>query len=196
MARARKPKKPIVYSEHYDYASGPGMMSYGSNTSSTMFPRNFDAELEHIAHRVEENLRELGYPDVGSDMERFASDSIRFRREVLRSLPAWRPLFDLKRTLDFISEYRKRGEAWEPLAFDLGLQMQRARAADIFSAARTARGKRSGKTRQDALAPLIESRIISCQSRQREDCFQKAVIKRGLRRMRRSVLRARSSSSQ
>ena len=43
---------------------------------------------------------------------------------------------------------------------------------------------------------LIESRIISCQSRQREDCFQKAVIKRGLRRMRRSVLRARSSSSQ
>ena len=42
----------------------------------------------------------------------------------------------------------------------------------------------------------IESRIISCQSRQREDCFQKAVIKRGLRRMRRSVLRARSSSSQ
>ena len=187
MARARKPKKPIVYSEHYDYASGPGMMSYGSNTSSTMFPRNFDAELEHIAHRVEENLRELGYPDVGSDMERFG--------EVL-SLPAWRPLFDLKRTLDFISEYRKRGEAWEPLAFDLGLQMQRARAADIFSAARTARGKRSGKTRQDALAPLIESRIISCQSRQREDCFQKAVIKRGLRRMRRSVLRARSSSSQ
>ena len=121
------------------------MMSYGSNTSSTMFPRNFDAELEHIAHRVEENLRELGYPDVGSDMERFG--------EVL-SLPAWRPLFDLKRTLDFISEYRKRGEAWEPLAFDLGLQMQRARAADIFSAARTARGKRSGKTRQDALAPL------------------------------------------
>ncbi len=41
-----------------------------------------------------------------------------------------------------------------------------------------------------------ESRIIYCQSRQREDCFQKAVIKRGLRRIRRSALRARSSSSQ
>ena len=43
---------------------------------------------------------------------------------------------------------------------------------------------------------LTESRIIYCQSRQREDCFQKAVIKRGLRRIRRSALRARSSSSQ
>ena len=43
---------------------------------------------------------------------------------------------------------------------------------------------------------LSESRIIYCQSRQREDCFQKAVIKRGLRRIRRSALRARSSSSQ
>ena len=43
---------------------------------------------------------------------------------------------------------------------------------------------------------LIESRIRSRQSRQREDCFQKAVIKRGLRRMRRRDLRARSSSSQ
>ena len=43
---------------------------------------------------------------------------------------------------------------------------------------------------------LIESRIISSQSRQREDCFQKAVIKRGLRRMRRRDLRERSSSSQ
>ena len=48
------------------------------------------------------------------------------------------------------------------------------------------------------LTPLVitESRIIYCQSRQREDCFQKAVIKRGLRRIRRSALRARSSSSQ
>ena len=43
---------------------------------------------------------------------------------------------------------------------------------------------------------LIESRIIFCQSRQREDCFQKAVIKRGLRRIRRKALRARWSSSQ
>ncbi len=43
---------------------------------------------------------------------------------------------------------------------------------------------------------ITESRIIYCQSRQREDCFQKAVIKRGLRRIRRSALRARSSSSQ
>ena len=34
---------------------------------------------------------------------------------------------------------------------------------------------------------LIESRIIYRQSKQREDCFQKAVIKRGLRRMRRSA---------
>ena len=33
----------------------------------------------------------------------------------------------------------------------------------------------------------IESRIIYRQSKQREDCFQKAVIKRGLRRMRRSA---------
>ena len=41
----------------------------------------------------------------------------------------------------------------------------------------------------------IESRIISRQSKQREDCFQKAVIKRGLRLMRRSALRARSFSS-
>ena len=41
----------------------------------------------------------------------------------------------------------------------------------------------------------IESRIISRHSKQREDCFQKAVIKRGLRRMRRSALRARSFSS-
>ena len=49
---------------------------------------------------------------------------------------------------------------------------------------------------RDGKIMAIESRIISCQSRQREDCFQKAVIKRGLRRMRRSVLRARSSSSQ
>ena len=43
---------------------------------------------------------------------------------------------------------------------------------------------------------IIESRIIFCQSRQREDCFQKAVIKRGLRRIRRKALRARWSSSQ
>ena len=42
---------------------------------------------------------------------------------------------------------------------------------------------------------LIEFRIIYRQSKQREDCFQKAVIKRGLRRMRRSALRARSLSS-
>ncbi len=42
---------------------------------------------------------------------------------------------------------------------------------------------------------LTESRIISRHSKQREDCFQKAVIKRGLRRMRRSALRARSLSS-
>ena len=42
---------------------------------------------------------------------------------------------------------------------------------------------------------ITESRIISRQSKQREDCFQKAVIKRGLRRMRRSALRARSFSS-
>ena len=41
----------------------------------------------------------------------------------------------------------------------------------------------------------IESRIIPRQSKQREDCFQKAVIKRGLRLMRRSALRARSLSS-
>ena len=41
----------------------------------------------------------------------------------------------------------------------------------------------------------IESRIISRHSKQREDCFQKAVIKRGLRCMRRSALRARSFSS-
>ena len=34
---------------------------------------------------------------------------------------------------------------------------------------------------------IIESRIIYRQSKQREDCFQKAVIKRGLRRMRRSA---------
>ena len=34
---------------------------------------------------------------------------------------------------------------------------------------------------------LIESRIIYRQPKQREDCFQKAVIKRGLRRMRRSA---------
>ena len=43
---------------------------------------------------------------------------------------------------------------------------------------------------------LTESRIIPSQSKQREDCFQKAAIKRGLRRMRRSALRARWSSSQ
>ena len=50
---------------------------------------------------------------------------------------------------------------------------------------------------RDAIAEeLIESRIIFCQSRQREDCFQKAVIKRGLRRIRRKALRARWSSSQ
>jgi len=42
---------------------------------------------------------------------------------------------------------------------------------------------------------IIESRIISRQSKGREDCFQKAVIKRGLRRMRRSALRARSFNS-
>ena len=41
----------------------------------------------------------------------------------------------------------------------------------------------------------IESRIIYRHSKQREDCFQKAVIKRGLRCMRRSALRARSFSS-
>ena len=41
----------------------------------------------------------------------------------------------------------------------------------------------------------IEFRIISRHSKQREDCFQKAVIKRGLRCMRRSALRARSFSS-
>ena len=38
---------------------------------------------------------------------------------------------------------------------------------------------------------LIEFRIISRQSKQREDCFQKAVTKRGLRCMRRSARRAR-----
>jgi type IV secretory pathway VirB4 component len=37
---------------------------------------------------------------------------------------------------------------------------------------------------------LIESRIIPRQSKQREDCFQKAVTKRGLRCMRRSARRA------
>ena len=41
----------------------------------------------------------------------------------------------------------------------------------------------------------IDCRIISRHSKQREDCFQKAVIKRGLRCMRRSALRARSFSS-
>ena len=47
-----------------------------------------------------------------------------------------------------------------------------------------------------AKTPLvIESRIISSHSKQREDCFQKAVIKRGLRCMRRSAFRARSFSS-
>ena len=40
---------------------------------------------------------------------------------------------------------------------------------------------------QDKALYLIESRIIYRQSKQREDCFQKAVIKRGLRRMRRSA---------
>ena len=41
---------------------------------------------------------------------------------------------------------------------------------------------------------LIESRIIPRQSKQREDCFQKAVTKRGLRCMRRSARRARRLS--
>ena len=55
--------------------------------------------------------------------------------------------------------------------------------------------ERKAAVESDVIA-LTESRIIYCQSRQREDCFQKAVIKRGLRRIRRSALRARSSSSQ
>ena len=42
---------------------------------------------------------------------------------------------------------------------------------------------------------LIESRITPRQSKQREDCLQKAVIKRGLRCMRRSARRARRLSS-
>ena len=44
-------------------------------------------------------------------------------------------------------------------------------------------------------AGLIESRITPRQSKQREDCLQKAVIKRGLRCMRRSARRARRLSS-
>ena len=39
-------------------------------------------------------------------------------------------------------------------------------------------------------------KIINDALAEREDCFQKAAIKRGLRRMRRSALRARWSSSQ
>ena len=60
---------------------------------------------------------------------------------------------------------------------------------------RTSDGWRRGVVFIKEIVPT-ESRIIYCQSRQREDCFQKAVIKRGLRRIRRSALRARSSSSQ
>ena len=60
--------------------------------------------------------------------------------------------------------------------------------------ARWRRSKRSPSTNEQ-LIELIESRIISRHSKQREDCFQKAVIKRGLRCMRRSALRARSFSS-
>ena len=42
-------------------------------------------------------------------------------------------------------------------------------------------------TGDHSASTLIESRIIYRQPKQREDCFQKAVIKRGLRRMRRSA---------
>ena len=56
-------------------------------------------------------------------------------------------------------------------------------------------GKELGVEVADPFARIIESRIISRHSKQREDCFQKAVIKRGLRCMRRSALRARSFSS-
>ena len=65
----------------------------------------------------------------------------------------------------------------------------------LISAARGGDAARVQAVLDTYTVPPIESRIISRHSKQREDCFQKAVIKRGLRCMRRSALRARSFSS-
>ena len=52
-----------------------------------------------------------------------------------------------------------------------------------------------GEHDEHIIDAIIESRITPRQSKQREDCLQKAVIKRGLRCMRRSARRARRLSS-
>ena len=111
----------------------------------------------------------------------------------------------LKRALDREPGY---GQAWKALGLLYEQESRHDEAAPAFrrllklqpgdERARLLLGKAlagDGKSREAELV-LTESRIIYCQSRQREDCFQKAVIKRGLRRIRRSALRARSSSSQ
>ena len=100
-----------------------------------------------------------------------------------------------------LSLYTDAGDTIEPelvLSFNTGAQITRTLADQTGS---QWLGPPSNETEARWnyafwLDAPTESRIIYCQSRQREDCFQKAVIKRGLRRIRRSALRARSSSSQ
>ena len=77
-----------------------------------------------------------------------------------------------------------------------GVKVELAMESDPHAAEAYAANHQTTQVFAEDIRTLTESRIIYCQSRQREDCFQKAVIKRGLRRIRRSALRARSSSSQ
>ena len=78
MARARKPKKPIVYDKDeafiHAHVSGPGMIqgpefeidADGNFTVgyTEMWPRDFNAQLKDIERRADEKLNELGWPAV------------------------------------------------------------------------------------------------------------------------------------
>lgn len=183
MARGRKLKKPLVW-KFYDYLRGhPGMTrdgvridAEGNISAKSEMLRDFDAELGQLERRVEENLKELGYPVFGDNAR----------------TPAWRHLFGIKRTIFFIRKHREQGDDVSPLIFDLGLQVGRARAADEVSESRSVRGKQSGQKRKDALATLkkqAREAFEGCLERTRkpEQAYQAAAHK--VKRSRRTVRR-------
>ena len=152
MAERKKPSKPLVW-KCYDYPAGsPGMISggvridaEGNIKAKSEMSRDFDVELEQLERRLNENLVELGYPQSLTSTDP--------RRENKWGSPLDH-LWAIKRTIYFIHKHKGEGDDISPLAFDLGLQVGKARAVAALSENRSARGKRSGKKRKEALARL------------------------------------------
>ncbi len=113
----------------------------GNITIKSEMLRDFDSELGHLERRVDDNLKELGYPHCLKTLENVQTTE-------------WRHLFGLKQTIHLIRKHRDQGDDVSPLIFDLGIQVGRARTAVRVSDARSASGKLSGRKRREDIAIL------------------------------------------